>query len=149
MPDKLRQSPADPPADAPEPDALEFLEGAQGLARSANHRIVHRNPREGLAIGPHATQARELNMRCRDDVATLGRISESSVALDRRRLRIAVELNPDRGVVELDAGDVNQVAPDNELLSLALDHVRAVPRRVAASRHGLDTRAQLGLTVER
>src|SRR5713226_289614 len=117
--------------------------------RSANHRVVHGNPSERLAVGPHSAQTRKLNVRRCDDVAALRCISESALALNRRSLRVAVELDADRRVVELDARDVNQVAPNHELLPLIVDHIRAVTRSVTARRQSLDARAQLGFSVER
>jgi hypothetical protein len=50
MPDKLRQPPADPPADVPEADALDFLESAQdSLACSLR---CPRTDRAGTPLDP-------------------------------------------------------------------------------------------------
>ncbi|EAU69282.1 hypothetical protein STIAU_8070 [Stigmatella aurantiaca DW4/3-1] len=148
-PHRPRLLPLLPQPSATLPSAAPLRGRGQGAGRARNRRaaqgavsrphrepllreaVVHRQPAVALALGPQVANPREGDVVHRHEVALLRGIGVSLRALGRRRLGINIILDGHRGLGELDRGHVHQVAPEHELLPLALRDVEGVAGGVA------------------
>ena len=88
-------------------------------------------------------------MRSTDPVALLCCVSEELLALFLGLVFVVVVLDRNGGVRKLNRGNMDDVSPNQKLLSPALDRVGRVAGRVSGSRNGADPRLDLLIAGER
>src|SRR6516225_4120330 len=94
------------------------------LGSASRSRIARWHVRVGfLAITAHVAETRKRNVRAADEVAIVRRVRELAPMLTLRRRAIHVVADRDRGIIELHGSHMDDVAPEQELLALALEHV--------------------------
>ena len=95
-------------------------------------RIIHRDKLEGPPDDTaYVTQPWEGNVGTANQVPILDGVREGPVMLACCQRSVNVVADGDGRVVELHRCDVHYIAPQDELLVLALNHVHGVPGRVS------------------
>src|SRR5262245_29456781 len=95
------------------------------------------------------TQAGERDVGTTDEVALPRRVSEQARARLHRAVRIHVELDRDLRIRELRFSRVDDVAPEQQLFALALDHVRRMTHGMSWRRQRADSGEECCAALER
>src|ERR1700740_533032 len=101
-------------------------------------RVIHRHPLITLALNLQMPQARELDMRCGNEVAFPGRFVEDAGTRFDGSLGVHVETDGYLGVLQLYGGHVDQVAEHDHLAAVTFDDVGSMARRVPIARYRFD-----------
>src|SRR4030095_11998293 len=94
------------------------------------------------------TEPRKGNMRATDQVTVLCRLGELLQVFTFRRCGVHVIADGYRRMLELHGSDMHDIAPQQQLLVLALDQVHGVAGRVSISGLRAYPRHQIGIAFE-